>query len=253
MAFYISIMPKQKTSFVLHHDSLEVLDELTMPQRGELLTAIYHYQTGKDVGKLSQVIKIVFVNFKNQFDRDNAKYQQACETNKSNALKKYQKEPTAPIRSDSQPVAQIENKIKPITSDSDNEKVSVKDNVIESELPLAVSIEKNTVSEKKFLELFNQLKKEAFPKSSGHVSLDKNEKNNLKKLLARGISWELISKCIQEMLRTKWIIDSGNHTPKHILIDSNFNRYLNIVELKIESETTSNKNQQLLEDENDTK
>jgi hypothetical protein len=67
-----------KKSFVLHVDSLDVLDELTNEQAGMLLKAMRDYHN-EDETPLDALTKIVFCPFKNQFHRDSLKYQTTCE------------------------------------------------------------------------------------------------------------------------------------------------------------------------------
>lgn len=69
---------KNKKSFLLHIDSLAVLEDLTNEQAGELLKAISAYQKGEDL-ELSALVKIAFSPFKNQFMRDDEKYETTCE------------------------------------------------------------------------------------------------------------------------------------------------------------------------------
>ena len=75
-----------KKSFILHLDSLDVIDELNDQQIAELFKAIIDFQkTGKT--NLKGLMKVVFIPFKNQFLRDNNKYDSKCETNKINGSK----------------------------------------------------------------------------------------------------------------------------------------------------------------------
>lgn len=67
-----------KKSFVLHKDALDVLDELTLEQSGELFLAIRDYQQGVELN-LSSLIKIVFAPFKAQFIRDSGNYEKVRE------------------------------------------------------------------------------------------------------------------------------------------------------------------------------
>lgn len=75
-----------RKSFVLHIDSLEVLNELTDEQAGKLFKAIKSFNTGDDI-ELDSITKIVMVPFKAQFVRDNEKYIKKVECNKINGLK----------------------------------------------------------------------------------------------------------------------------------------------------------------------
>lgn len=76
----------QRKSFVIHVDSLEVLDELSDQQAAELLRAMRDYHLGKEI-KLVGLMKAMFVPFKNQFDRDYDKYEAIVERNRANGAK----------------------------------------------------------------------------------------------------------------------------------------------------------------------
>jgi uncharacterized phage protein (TIGR02220 family) len=72
---------KMRQSFILHIDSLCVLEDLTNEQRGELFNAIYCYQVGEEI-TLTPIVKIAFSQFKNQFIRDEEKYKKTVEARK---------------------------------------------------------------------------------------------------------------------------------------------------------------------------
>lgn len=69
---------KKRKSFVLHIDSLDILDDLEDSQVAGLFRAIKAYQNNEDL-ELDAITKMVFLPFKNQFNRDNMKYQEVCE------------------------------------------------------------------------------------------------------------------------------------------------------------------------------
>lgn len=71
-------MSKNKKSFLLHIDSLDILDDLTNGQAGVLFKAIKAYQHNDDF-PLDSIVKIAFSPFKNQFARDDEKYIKTCE------------------------------------------------------------------------------------------------------------------------------------------------------------------------------
>ena len=75
-----------KKSFLLYIDSLDILDELTDEQAGQLFKAIKSHQLNQEI-KLSQILKIAFTPFKNQLERDQIKYQEKCERLRNNASK----------------------------------------------------------------------------------------------------------------------------------------------------------------------
>ena len=71
-------MSTNKKSFLLHIDSLDILDDLTNGQAGVLFKAIKAYQHEEDF-PLDSIVKIAFSPFKNQFLRDDEKYIKTCE------------------------------------------------------------------------------------------------------------------------------------------------------------------------------
>ena len=70
-------MKGNKKSFVLHKDSLTVLDDLTDEQAGKLFKAIKSYHLNEEL-ELDSLIKVAFSPFKNQFIRDEEKYEKTC-------------------------------------------------------------------------------------------------------------------------------------------------------------------------------
>lgn len=68
-----------KKSFILHIDSLSILNELNLEQKGILFNAIYQYQLGNEI-ELDFAMKIAFLPFKNQFIRDDQKYNETIES-----------------------------------------------------------------------------------------------------------------------------------------------------------------------------
>jgi len=71
-------MTNKKKSFLLHIDSLDILDDLTNGQAGVLFKAIKAYQHNEDF-PLDSIVKVAFSPFKNQFIRDDEKYIKTCE------------------------------------------------------------------------------------------------------------------------------------------------------------------------------
>jgi len=79
-----------RKSFILHIDSLQILDSLTDEQAGQLFKKIYEFhneEKPKETQKtqsVNSVIDLVFVPFKLQFERDLDRYNNVCERNKNN-------------------------------------------------------------------------------------------------------------------------------------------------------------------------
>ena len=65
-----------KESFVLHTDQKEPIFDLTIEQRGILLTAIYCYCSECDLPPMDAATKMAFGFIKKQIDYDNARYEE---------------------------------------------------------------------------------------------------------------------------------------------------------------------------------
>jgi hypothetical protein len=79
-------MSKQKSALLLHFDSLEILNELSDEEAGQLFKAIKCHHYGEELS-LSPLVRVAFSSFKNQFARDDKKYQETVIRNKNNGLK----------------------------------------------------------------------------------------------------------------------------------------------------------------------
>ena len=75
-----------KKSFILYMDSLKIADKLTDKQLGKFFRAIIKYQK-KEEYILPIELDLVFDLFKNQFERDEEKYEKFCESQKVNGKK----------------------------------------------------------------------------------------------------------------------------------------------------------------------
>jgi len=109
-------MTSKRKSFVLHKDSLEILPDLTDDQAGKLFKAIYAYQIDDEL-KLDQIIKMVFLPFKNQFIRDDEKYTETCER-RAVAGSKGGKQKVANASNSKQKVANVADSVSKSVSDS---------------------------------------------------------------------------------------------------------------------------------------
>ena len=75
-----------KKSFILHVDSLDIVDDMSDDQAGQLLKAIKAFQHGVEI-ELTPLVKMAFIPLKNQFIRDGIKYEKASEINRINGYK----------------------------------------------------------------------------------------------------------------------------------------------------------------------
>jgi hypothetical protein len=127
-----------KKSFVLHVDSLDVLDELTNEQAGMLLKAMRDYHNEGET-PLDALTKIVFCPFKNQFNRDSLKYQTTCER-RANAGSMGGKQKVANVAKASKPKQKQANLAESVNvSENDSDSDSVNESVSEiKDLPTIV-------------------------------------------------------------------------------------------------------------------
>jgi len=77
---------QDKKSFILYKDSLVIIEEMTDEQAGLLFKAINDYQNGIDP-KLDFGLRMAFTPFKNQFVRDNEKWEEKAAVNRENGKK----------------------------------------------------------------------------------------------------------------------------------------------------------------------
>jgi hypothetical protein len=120
-----------RRSFLLHIDSLDVLDELSNEEAGKLLKAMRDYHNDEEM-QLDALTKIVFSPFKNQFNRDSLKYKTTCER-RANAGSMGGKQKVANASKPKQKAANVaenDNVSKNVNvndskSDNDNKSVSV--------------------------------------------------------------------------------------------------------------------------------
>jgi hypothetical protein len=110
-----------RRSFLLHIDSLDVLDELSNEEAGKLLKAMRDYHNDEEM-QLDALTKIVFSSFKNQFNRDTLKYQTTCE-----------RRANAGSMGGKQKVANASKPKQKVTKLADNDNVSKNDNVNDSD------------------------------------------------------------------------------------------------------------------------
>lgn len=120
-----------KKSFILHLDSLEIFDELTNEQAGILFKAIKSYNEGKEI-ELDFALRLAFLPFKKQFERDFEKYENVCNRNKNNGLSGGR--PKKPKKTEK--THSVISKPKKADNDNDNDSDNVNDNDNEKEVLL---------------------------------------------------------------------------------------------------------------------
>lgn len=118
-----------RNSFLLHLDSLAILDRMPDDMAGRFIKAIYYYQSTGELPEMDLALEMAIVPFINQFKRDEAKYQSVVERNRSNGLSggRPKENPSKPKK----PTGLFTNPSKPKKADSDNDSDS--DNVNDSD------------------------------------------------------------------------------------------------------------------------
>ena len=140
-------MSKKRKSFIVHNDSLNILDELTDNQAGMLFKAIKDYQLGNELD-LDILTKVAFSPFKNQFERDAVKYENLCEKNRLIAETRYATKSTSG-KAGNQTLPKVtkstDNK-SDSDSDSDNDSDSKSKEIVISKVRFAPPTDIETVS-----------------------------------------------------------------------------------------------------------
>jgi hypothetical protein len=113
----------ERKSFILHKDSLEILDKLSDEQAGKLFKAIKKYQNGEDQIDLDFALDLVFTNFLNQFKRDEEKWLKV-RGDRIEAGSKGGKQKVANASKTKQKVANVAVSVSDSVSDNVNESVN---------------------------------------------------------------------------------------------------------------------------------
>lgn len=114
-----------KNSFLLHIDSLVILDKMTNEQAGIFIKILYEYKKTGELPELDFAMNMAVTPFINQFSRDDSKYEKVVERNRDNGSKGGRpKEPKKPS-------GLLVNPLEPKKADNDNDSVNdkEKDNV----------------------------------------------------------------------------------------------------------------------------
>ena len=141
-----------RNSFILHLDSLVILDEMTNEQAGIFLKSIKQYQITKKLPELDFGLKMAITPFINQFIRDEENYKKTCEARRL-AGGKGGKQKVANASKSKQKVANLADSDS--KSDSDSDSKNKNDNKNKNEKPNKPKLEKTqSVIEKEQFELF---------------------------------------------------------------------------------------------------
>jgi len=113
-----------KTSFILHLDSLVILEKMPDDIAGKFIKILYEYHKTGELPEMDFAMTMAVTPFVNQFVRDSKKYLNTVERNKINGLKGGRpKKPT-----ETQKTQSVNLKPKKADSDKDNDKESDSNN-----------------------------------------------------------------------------------------------------------------------------
>ena len=193
-----------KKSFKLFLDSLDVLDELTDEQSGQLFKAIRAYEID-ETEILTGLMKAIFTPFKNNIDRAKIEYITVCERNRANGAKGGRPNPKKPTGIFTNP--------NNLDKDKDKDKDKKREEyIIIAEKPL----------EEKAIDYLNKLTGKKFTYTSGNV---KEIKAQIKKGATENDLKHVIDVKCNEWLHNS---DMKKHlNPVTLFRESNFNKYLN--------------------------
>lgn len=117
-------------SFILHQDSLVILEKMTDEQAGKFIKILYYFKKTGELQELDFAMQMATTPFLNQFKRDGIKYNNVCEARKL-AGSKGGKQKVANASKCKQKVANLaENE-----NDNDNENDSNNDSKNKKEKP----------------------------------------------------------------------------------------------------------------------
>ena len=156
----------QNKSFILHKDSLSVLNKLTDEQAGKLFKSIFIYQT-ENVLPDDNLISIIFEPFLNQFKRDVENYKKTCEARK-----------IAGSKGGKQKVANASKSKQKVANLADNDSKNKNESKNESKNDLPIFINKNLFDG--FVEMRNKIKKPLTDKAKELLLKDLTNFENLR-------------------------------------------------------------------------
>ena len=190
----------QNKSFILHKDSLSVLNKLTDEQAGKLFKSIFIYQT-ENVLPDDNLISIIFEPFLNQFKRDVENYKKTCEARKI-AGSKGGKQKVANASKSKQKVANL--------ADSDNKNKNESKNESKNDLPIFI----NKDLFDSFVEMRNKIKKPLTEKAKELLIKDLTNFENLKAGNANLALENSIKNSWQGVFEPKIVNNNNQQQPK---------------------------------------
>ena len=192
----------QSKSFILHKDSLSVLNKLSDEEAGKLFKAIFNYQS-QNILPTNNLISIIFEPFLNQFKRDVENYKKTCEARKI-AGSKGGKQKVANASKSKQKVANLAD------SDSKNKNDS------ESKNDLPIFINKDLFDS--FVEMRSKIKKPLTDKAKELLIKKLTEFENKQAGFANKALENSIESCWQGVFEPKIVNTNQQQQPKQTFL-----------------------------------
>lgn len=193
-----------RKSFILHYDSLDVIDILTDEQVWKLLKKMKSYHLNIEYDTQDKMVDIAFIQFKNQFDRDIEKYNNVCERNKNNGLKWWRpKKPENPVDYLETENIPEESKKPYNDNDSKSDNKSDSDNDNKNKLILSKDKEQSSLVKvgKRDLDIDNLIKELKDTADNLKIAYDKNKDRNFAKfILTAKEYWNFCEKIWQDRI-----------------------------------------------------
>ena len=78
---------ERRRGFLLYPDMYDMIEMLSMEERGEVMTAIFHQRLGLPVPDMNKHTTITYRYINGVIERDDIRYAARCEANRRNGIK----------------------------------------------------------------------------------------------------------------------------------------------------------------------
>ncbi len=209
-----------KQSFILHAKYKDLLVDLSQSQKGDLLDALFVYSATGEVPEMEAVVKMAFRFIAKDVDYHNEKYEERCEKNRQNVLKRWSNTNDGDgIQEDTN----VYDGIRADTKHTDKDKEKDKDKGKDKERDISTNVD--NVSFLKFIEAFNLKRKSNF-KPIGSV------KKKYEARLKEGYTSKQLMMALLTAMKDDFHRENNFKylTPEFICRSDKLERYLNLTE-----------------------
>lgn len=206
-------------SFVLYKDWWALFEDLSLEQRGQLITAIFDFQLDREISPMDQAVKVGFNLIKNKMDEDRDKYVQKCEQNAQNRRIAIDRLRSQTNDNDRQrPSTTVNNRQRP---DSDNDNDNGNDNDNDKDIKKHCPVDPDGEDVKAIVYHLNEKTGSQYKPSTPQTRT--LIKARLREGFTRGDFFEVIDKKSKEWKGT----EQGKYLRPQTLFGTKFEAYLN--------------------------